>query len=182
MIYCTTLPIERYVENVNGEVCGIYTVYGDNPAMLNLITRVTTLPFMYEPGFEPVPLGQRLGRLLDEHLLLESLQTKIGKVTFEHILNNSTPIEMFNLFMKTDPKLPLNDLYGKNNLQALAATMKLRCLQYRRHFRGTIKPGKVTVAQFRSNLTPAEDLFLNNSIDLMLKQYLGSIKKGVTNV
>lgn len=168
MKYCVTKPPNEYVEVVNNREGGLFTSYGHDPALFNLLSRVATVVFMYEQGFESLATGTRVNRLHKEQLLWDTLDQSISGVTVQDILKSTTPQEMYDLFIKESPEhLKISELYG--NFPRLLQVMNLRVLQYRKYHRGKIAVGKVTKVQFSSDLTGEEDIYLTTHVKELLK-------------
>ena len=176
MIACTTMPPDKYIETLpDGKTYGLYQEYGGNPELFNLITRVATVPFMYEPGFEGIPLGKRIGRLNKEQCLVDSLEQKVEGIQLRILLRKIDPVAMYELFAEQEPDhLALVQLY--NGWDRVLSVMELRVLQFRRHYRGVRKSNKgVITAQFRSGLSAREEESLSTAIVSLNKAFMGTM-------
>jgi hypothetical protein len=171
MIFCVTQPIDRYVEHLpRGQLGGLFVSYGHTPELFNLITRVTTIPFMYEPEFDGFPVGSRIQVINHDHHLSNTLPQEVDGVTVSSILKIYDPEQMYQLFIEKKPKhLEVVNLYGEWEL--LLYVMQLRVLQFKKYYRGKLKQGKnISRVQFKSSLTTAEDKTLLGAVAQLKKE------------
>ncbi len=181
MIHCIVKPMEEYVEHLPEGSYGIYTSYGHDPYLFNLISRMTTALFVYEPGFESLPVGRRVTVLANEAVFQETLVARVGDSQVAKHLELLSPEEMLALYMKQDlSHLPLVSEVYKNQ-DVLKTCMQLRVMQRKRWYRGKLySNGKVTGAQFRSMLEKADEIGLDTVIKHMLNEQLQ--KENIKNV
>lgn len=178
MIYCITRPIEEYdVVLADGRVNGLYTQYGHDARLFNLLSRTSTGMFMYEQGFECIPPEKRVAKIFKDEMFIETLDQTVAFRPMREILDTTTPEEMYNLFLSVQPRhLKIAMFYGGDQtspdqrFDLLMLSMKLRLFQYKKYSKGVkSREGKVIKAQFGSTLTKAEEQFLAHQTVALLK-------------
>jgi len=182
MIFCTTKKPDQYTEQTPNGVNGLWTNYGHDPYLFNLLSRFSVAFYLYEPGFEFIPEGNRLAVLSYDDLYKETLECSIKGVPMRTLLAETTPRE-FESVVREGAKpedLPLCRMFDSGNnlteqaLQVAWLHSYVRSLQHDKFYRGPLSvKGKVAYAHFSSTLTPEEDKFLETQKKLLL----GAVKE-----
>jgi hypothetical protein len=161
----------------DGRINGLYTQYGHDAHLFNLLSRTSTGMFMYEQGFEEIPLDKRVARIFKDEMFKETLDQTVAFLPMRKILETMNPEEMYNLFVSIKPThIKISSFYGNElnspaqKFELLMLSMKLRLFQYKKYSKGIkSREGKVIKAQFGSTLTKAEEQFLAHQTVALLK-------------
>jgi hypothetical protein len=148
---------------IMGREMGLLVSYGHDIDLFNLVSRTCSAMFTYEQGFEFLPPLNRIIAVVNQHLLEEALEQEISGKSLRYILQTTTPLEMYKLFVAKQPThLKIAKLYttgrgDKEDWNFLVSSMYFRQLQHRHWWRGRLRQQQnVVYCQFRSDLGQAE--------------------------
>jgi len=158
MIFCGNTP-STYVEPIDGTFIGLFTNYGHDKELFNLISRVSLSLFTYE-----LNLKDKAFALTNIEDIRETLDQEVNLKSIRHLLHELNPEAFFKLLYEQKPK----HLAIAKDFDGLMLCMLLRMLMWKKIYRGpTLNSKNITNAQFKSALTVNEELFLNRSLKKM---------------
>lgn len=156
MIHCVTQPLEKYDVILSGYSVGIYSNYGHDPHLFNLLTRCNRVPFQYEEGSN-VLTSKVLSTIFDIELYEETLEQDVGDKNVRALLEELNPEQMLNWFQNYDVGHLGVTLYYENET-SLFLVMAARVAQWKKYYRGVIKSEKGLIsASFGNRLTNEEE-------------------------
>jgi len=166
MIYCVTRPVEEYGDyfEESGVTIGLHYMYGENPALLNLILLTTIVPYGYEEGTRK-PQGKCTAKILHENKFKDTLTCEVRGVTIEIVVSTMNPIEVYE-FIKDEniDDWPICDIYPQK-AEAVKTVVGARAAAWATNYRGVVKErSNLITASFGGKLP-----FMNSLSEEMIK-------------
>ena len=171
MIYCVTKPIEEYGDYYpeTGLTVGLHYVYGDRPALLNLILLTTVVPYGYEEGTEKAK-GTNVATVKYEDKFKETLTCEVKGVTVEVMVSTMNPVNVYR-FIKDEniDDWPICGIYP-HKAEAIKLLIGGRAAAWATNYRGVVdKRSNLICASFGGKLPFIKALskdMIKNNIDL----------------
>jgi hypothetical protein len=178
MINCTIQEDSKYNVVLDGQAVGLYTTYGHDQHLFNLITRMAGECFQYEPELSFIPEPKRAAILFNDGVIVSTLRQSVNGHNMREILEKTDPKEFYlmmtahrplhldilEFFQVKDKNVTDNDL-----MDGFLVSLYLRQGQWQRYQRGVIgKKGKVIQAKFGVKLQDKEE-------DLKFKHYMNQL-------
>lgn len=172
MIYAVKKPIQEYDVVLNGERCGLYSIYESEPDLLAAALIFTPVGYDYEHDKPEEKRTAQFG-IKTEESLRQTLMSEVSGDLVKTLLESLTPMEFYERMKYEDTShLPLVREYYDGKSSTLSVMMGARAAVWAKNYRGRLQSsgaGKVISAAFSGMKVP-QDLI---NQERLLREELG---------